>query len=52
MRYNQLVESLLYGLATGKTEKQVSDKHGVSMETVMKELEKGTIVEMEHTKCP
>ena len=52
MRYNQLVESLLNGLAAGKTEKQVSDKHGVSIEMVMQELEKGPLVEMEHTKCP
>lgn len=52
MRYNQLVESLLNGLAAGKTEKQIADKHGVSVERVMMELEKGTQVEMEHTKCP
>jgi hypothetical protein len=52
MRYDQLVESLLSGLAAGKTEKQIADKHGVSVERVMKELQRGTDVEMEHTKCP
>lgn len=52
MRYDQLIESLLSGLAASKTEKQIADKHGVSVQQIMKELERGKLVEMEHTKCP
>lgn len=52
MRYDQLVEGLLSGLAAGKTEKQVADKHGVSVESIMMELDKGIAIEKEHTGCP
>jgi len=52
MQFDHLIENLLQGLATGKTEQQIADKHGVSVEQVMKQLEIGTNVEMEHTKCP
>lgn len=51
MRYDKLVEGLLDGLAAGKTEQQISDKHGVSIKRIMQELERGTLVEMEHTSC-
>lgn len=51
MRYDKLIEGLLDGLAAGKTEQQISDKHGVSIEMVMQELERGTLVEMKHTSC-
>lgn len=52
MQFDHLVENILQGLATGKTEQQIADKHGVSVEKIMKELENGVAVEMEHTKCP
>lgn len=52
MRFDHLVENVLQGLAANKTEQQIADKHGVSVERVMMELERGTQVEMEHTKCP
>lgn len=52
MKFDHIVENLLQGLAQGKTEKQIADKHGVSVEQIMQELERGTQVEMEHTKCP
>lgn len=52
MKFDHLVENILQGLAAGKTEQQIADKHGVSVERVMMELERGTQVEMEHTKCP
>ena len=51
MQFDHLIENLLQGLAAGKTEKQIADKHGVSVEEVMKQLEIGTNVEKEHTKC-
>jgi hypothetical protein len=51
MHFDHLIENILQGLATGKTEQQIADKHGVSVEQVMKQLEKGINVEMEHTKC-
>ena len=52
MQFDHLIENILQGLATGKTEQQIADKHGVSVEQVMKQLEIGTQVEMEHTSCP
>lgn len=52
MKFDHLIENLLQGLASGKTEQQIADKHGVSVETVMKQLENGIQVEMEHTTCP
>jgi len=52
MNFDHLVENILQGLATGKTEKQIADKHGVSVEEIMKQLEIGSDVEMEHTDCP
>ncbi|NBP16752.1 hypothetical protein EBU95_20590 [bacterium] len=52
MQFDHLIENLLQGLATGKTEQQIADKHGVSVEDVMRQLEVGTEVEMEHTTCP
>ena len=38
MRYDKLVEGLLDGLAAGKTEQQISDKHGVSIKRIMQAL--------------
>ena len=52
MQFDHLIENILQGLAAGKTEQQIADKHGVSVERVMMELERGMQVEMEHTKCP
>lgn len=52
MHFDHLIENILQGLAAGKTEKQVADKHGMSVEAIMKELEMGKQVEMEHTQCP
>lgn len=52
MKFDHLIENILQGLAANKTEQQIADKHGVSVERVMMELERGTQVEMEHTKCP
>jgi hypothetical protein len=40
MHFDHLIENILQGLATGKTEQQIADKHGVSVEQVMKQLEK------------
>ena len=52
MQFDHLIENILQGLAAGKTEQQIADKHGVSVKRIMQELERGTQVEMEHTKCP
>ena len=37
-------------LASGKSTKDLADKHGVSVEQIEAQLEKGVKVEMEHTK--
>ena len=52
MKFDHLVENILQGLAAGKTEQQIADKHGVGVEQIMKQVEDGIQVEMEHTKCP
>lgn len=52
MHFEKIVENLLQGLAAGKTEQQIADKHGVTFGMVQNELLKGVEVEMEHTDCP
>lgn len=52
MQFDHLVENILQGLAAGKTEQQIADKHGVSVEQIMTQVEDGIQVEMEHTDCP
>ncbi len=49
MKFEQVVESLLNGLAKGMTLQDLANKHSVSLEDLQKEHKKGTEVELEHT---
>lgn len=49
-KFNTLLEQVFKGIAQGKSLKDIADKHKVSMEEIQKQLDKGTKVEMEHTK--
>jgi len=48
-KFNSLYESLLNGLAKGKTLEDLAKKHKVDLEDLKKELQKGMSVEKEHT---
>ena len=48
-KFNSLCESLLNGLAKGKTLEDLAKKHNVDLEDLKKELQKGMNVEKEHT---
>ena len=45
-----MVEETLNGLAKGKTLEDIAKKHGVSIEHLKSQLDKGIKVEVEHTK--
>lgn len=49
MKFNKIAESVLNGLAKGKTLKDLAIKHQVSLEKIQKEHKKGTEKELEHT---
>jgi hypothetical protein len=49
MKFEQMAESVLNGLAKGMTLNDLAKKHNVSLETLQKEHKKGTDVELEHT---
>jgi hypothetical protein len=49
MKFEEVTESVLNGLAKDKTLQDLSNKHKVSLEEIQKEHKKGTEVELEHT---
>jgi hypothetical protein len=49
MKFEQVIESLLNGLAKGMTLQDLAKKHSVSLDDLQKEHKKGTEVELEHT---
>jgi hypothetical protein len=50
MSFEFLVEKILNGLSKGKTIKDISKKHKVSLKQLKQQLKKGISVEKEHTK--
>ena len=50
MKFDQLVEAVLNGLAKGKTPQDLADKHGVSLDQIEQQISAGVEVELEHTK--
>lgn len=50
MNFVKLVESTLEGLAKLKTPQELATRHKTSLTEILKELQKGIRVEMEHTK--
>ena len=50
MKFDQLVESVLNGLAKNETVQDLADKHKVSLAHIEKEVAAGVQVELEHTK--
>ena len=49
MKFSNIIEQTLDGLAKGKTLKDIAKKHSVPLEDIQKEHKKGTEVELEHT---
>ncbi|NBO36579.1 hypothetical protein EBU91_03455 [bacterium] len=49
MKFNQIIEEALNGLAEGKTLEDIAKKHNVGLEVLKKELESGISIEKEHT---
>jgi len=49
MKFEQVVESVLNGLAKGMTLNDLAKKHNVSLEDLQKEHKNGTLKELEHT---
>jgi hypothetical protein len=47
-KFDTLYETLLGGLARGKSLEDIAKKHKVNLEDLKKELEKGTNKEIEH----
>jgi hypothetical protein len=52
MKFDQLVEAVLNGLAKGKTPQDLADKHGVPLDQIEQQISAGLKVELEHTKDP
>ena len=50
MKFDQLVEAVLNGLAKGKTSQDLADKHGASLDQIEQQISAGVEVELEHTK--
>lgn len=50
MKYDELVESILNGLAKNKSLEDIAVKHNVSTNDLQKELTRGIKIEHEHTK--
>lgn len=48
-KFNSIFESILNGLAKGKTIEDIATKHKTTVEELNKELQKGIKVEREHT---
>jgi hypothetical protein len=50
MKFDNLIENTLNGVAKGKTLEDLAKKHDVDLEKLQKELDKGINVEHEHTE--
>lgn len=50
MKFDQLVESVLNGLAKNESAQDLADKHKVSLAHIEKEITAGIQIELEHTK--
>ena len=50
MKFDQLVEEVLNGLAKDKTPQDLADKHSVSLDHIEQQISAGVEVELEHTK--
>ena len=50
MKFHQLVEEVLNGLAKDKTPQDLADKHSVSLDHIEQQISAGIEVELEHTK--
>jgi len=49
-QFDTIFEQVFKGIASGKTIEDLAKKHNVPLEQLQSQLDKGTKVEMEHTK--
>ena len=49
MQFDRIIENVLKGLAAGLSLEDLAKKHGVSLEHLQSQLDKGLKVEHEHT---
>ena len=49
MKFHQLVEEVLNGLAKDKTPQDLADKHSVSLDRIEQQISAGIEVELEHS---
>jgi len=50
MKFDLIVEEIINGLAKGKTLEDLAKKHGVSIDHLQNQLNRGIEIEIEHTK--